>query len=445
MHNLIISQNLKLLDEKLMFDEEKLLFETINGTKYRVLEVSREFEPVCCSRCGCVVYKIKDYSTRKIKTFFNYDYPVIIYYRQRRYKCDCGKTVLENNSLVQKGKNISNYLIMEILKECKRKTSFKEIGLRLNLDTMSIINIFMEHANFERRELTAVICVDEFSANIDDNNPYALIIGDPISKEIIDILPSRHQEKIEEYLSKIPREERLKVKIVNIDMWEAYKKSFEAYCPNAKIAVDAFHYISKATNEFHKLRRVVEEQIDNPKVKSILRSHWKLFGLHEDKISEKKFYSNLLNKYTSNRELVEYCINSDHRLEDAWLILQKIYKFRDKCTVENCREILSEIINELESTGLEQMIAIAKTYRNWFAEICNSFITYGNYNKKTSNAFIEGKNRLCKEIKAIGCGYNNFWIYRARILYISANEQLPFSKMNNKRYLFKKRKRKRVK
>ena len=43
-----------------------------------------------------------------------------------------------------------------------------------------------------------------------------------------------------------------------------------------------------------------------------------------------------------------------------------------------------------------------------------------------SNAFIEGKNRLCKEIKAFSCGFNNFEIYRARILYISSDGNLTF-------------------
>ena len=176
MHNVIISQNLKLLDNKLIFNEEKKMFELIDGVKYRIFEVTREFEPVICPRCGLLVHKTKEYVIRKIKTFFNYDYPVLIYYRQRRLICDCGKTIQENNSLVQKGKNISNYLIMEILKQCKYKISFKQIAEQLKIDSMTVINIFMEHANFERREFTEVLCVDEFSANINENNPYVFII-----------------------------------------------------------------------------------------------------------------------------------------------------------------------------------------------------------------------------------------------------------------------------
>ena len=84
------------------------------------------------------------------------------------------------------------------------------------------------------------------------------------------------------------------------------------------------------------------------------------------------------------------------------------------------------------------MKSIAKTYSNWFEEIFNSFLTYSKKNKKVSNAFIEGKNRLFKEIKAIGCGYKNFWINRARLLYISANKPIAFNSSENKRKKFKK-------
>lgn len=415
----------------------------INDVPTRVFYVSREFEPVVCDNCGCLVTKINSYHTRKVKIFINYDYPVLLYYKQRRLICDCGKTMNENNSIVGYKKGISNYLRLEILKQCKYKHSFTTIARQLNLDTTTVINVFMENANFERREFGEVICVDEFSAYVNEDNPYACIIGDPITKEIIDILPSRHQEYIDRYLGKIPREERIKVKIVNIDMWEAYKTTFSAYCPNAKIAVDPFHWIKKATDNFHKIRREIEEQTNNPKVKSILRSHWKLFSLKEKKLSNKLFYSRVLNKHTCNRELVEYCINSDTRLEDAWILLQRIIKMRDKCDANSVRAELKEIIQELEKTENFHLIGIAKTYRHWFNEICNSFLTFGTCNKKTSNAFIEGKNRLVKEIKAFSCGFNNFAIYRARVLYISSKTPLSFKKGGDERKLYSKEKKRR--
>ena len=81
-------------------------------------------------------------------------------------------------------------------------------------------------------------------------------------------------------------------------------------------------------------------------------------------------------------EKVEYCINSDMRLEKAWIILQRIYKFRDESTAGKASDELIKIIEELEKSEIHEMVTIGKTYRHWFKEICNSFLTYKTYNKK---------------------------------------------------------------
>lgn len=89
----------------------------------------------------------------------------------------------ENNSIVSKGCNVSNYLKLEIIKQCRYKHSFTTVARQLNIDTMTVINTFMDHFTFDRKELSEVICVDEFSANINQENKYACIIGDPIKKK----------------------------------------------------------------------------------------------------------------------------------------------------------------------------------------------------------------------------------------------------------------------
>ena len=102
---------------------------------------------------------------------------------------------------------------------------------------------------------------------------------------------------------------------------------------------------------------------------------------------------------------------------------KRIYKFRDESTAGKASDELIKIIEELEKSEIHEMVTIGKTYRHWFKEICNSFLTYRAYNKKVSNAFIEGENRLCKEIKAFSCGFDNFEIYRVIILYLSSDGQ----------------------
>lgn len=101
MHDNIITHNIKLIDEKLIINNKK--FELIDDTKYIVYYVSREFEPKICDRCGCLVYKTNSYKIRLVKTFINFDYPVLIKYRQRRLICDCGKQCQRIIQLSQKG------------------------------------------------------------------------------------------------------------------------------------------------------------------------------------------------------------------------------------------------------------------------------------------------------------------------------------------------------
>ena len=62
MHNDIITQNIKLIDEKLIINEKK--FEIINGIKYLVFYVSREFEPKICDRYGMMSFKKGDNKKR---------------------------------------------------------------------------------------------------------------------------------------------------------------------------------------------------------------------------------------------------------------------------------------------------------------------------------------------------------------------------------------------
>ena len=89
---------------------------------------------------------------------------------------------------------------------------------------------------------------------------------------------------------------------------------------------------------------MVEEVIENTKVKTILRSDWELFSLKKDRLSEKEYFSKQLNRYISNRWKVEYCINSDNKLETSWPLLQKIYRFRDECNMNNASTELLKII-----------------------------------------------------------------------------------------------------
>ena len=72
--------------------------------------------------------------------------------------------------------------------------------------------------------------------------------------------------------------------------------------------------------------------------------------------------------------------------------------------------MFKEWIENAENTKIPELIDCAKTYRNWFVEITNSF--YVPYN----NGVIEGTNNKIKGLKRMAFGFSNFSNFRTRIL-----------------------------
>ena len=92
-----------------------------------------------------------------------------------------------------KGCYISTQTKNQILSESKQKQSFKDVSKRTNVSQTTVSNEFKKNIHDYRCHLTRIICIDEFKASTIAGK-YALIIGDPESGEILDILPSRSDQ-----------------------------------------------------------------------------------------------------------------------------------------------------------------------------------------------------------------------------------------------------------
>lgn len=74
--------------------------------------------------------------------------------------------------------------------------------------------------------------------------------------------------------------------------------------------------------------------------------------------------------------------------------------------------------------NLPEFDTVIKTYKSWINEIVNSFIFDHIIKSRINNGFIEGKNNFYKVIKRIGFGYNNFDLFRAKVIYVSNNTKI---------------------
>ena len=129
--------------------------------------------------------------------------------------------------------------------------------------------------------------------------------------------------------------------------------------------------------------------------------------------------------FTSYQSVIEYCINNDSELEEAYFLLQELYKIAKLSSYETARKDILEWCDKVSKSefNLIEFKKTALTYKSWINEIVNSFIIDPVTHKKLSNGFIEGKNNFCKVIKRIGFGYSDFDVFRYKIINTNKNNR----------------------
>lgn len=395
-----------------------------------------------CKHCGSISINTNSYHIRTIRYLDIAGFKSIIRYKQRRFICkDCKKTFNEDCSLVEKYSTISNPTKRQLLEECRKKQTYIDISNRVNVSHTTVANTFNEHISDFRNKLTEIICIDEFKASTIAGT-YALILGDPISGKILEIMPSRKQEFIYDYFNKVPKEERLSVKYVVTDLFESYRTIVSNLFWKSIHIADRFHWIRLVVDAFNNLRIRIMNSYKNLG-KDEFKGKYNKYSTYYHVI---KKYAKLLlvNRYSREawffdqtndvyylkknmtlQEIIEYIVNQDADMEEGYTLLQELYKISKISTYENARKNLLEWIDKVNNSNrcIKEFDKVALTYKSWMKEIVNSFIINPDTKTRLTNGFIEGKNNFCKVIKRIGFGYKNFDSFRAKILYTNDQEK----------------------
>lgn len=431
---------LELQDKSLVIDRVI----TDGNTKTFIVSKPRHLSNSCCIHCGSTTIFAHGFYYRTIKFLSIAGFKSIIRYKQRRFKCLlCHKTFNEDSSLVEKGSTISNASKLKILEETTKKQTFTDVAIRYDVTSTTVNNEFIRHIADYRAKLTSTICIDEFKASTIASE-YALIIGDPLSGKILDILPSRRQDYIRYYFQSISDEERLGVLYVVTDLFESYRTICNTLFWKSIHIADRFHWIRQTTEAFNRTRiRIMNSYLTlgkevhkgtynkYTKYANVLKKYHKLLLANryakELWYFDQKITASYIQKEMSFQEIIEYCLNFDSDLEEAYHFLQDLYKKANQSNYENAKTQIIGWCEQVETTNskLPELKQVAMTYRSWINPIVNSFILNPTTQKRMTNGFIEGKNNFCKVIKRIGFGYKNFDTFRARILYANDNER-PF-------------------
>ena len=399
-------------------------------------EIEESDEVIACPACGSVSFYKKGCYERKVKHTSILNMPTIIKFKQRRFECrDCKKTFNAQTNFVQKNCRISNDIKTTIINECRRVQKFEDIGDRLNISASSVEREFDKNVYIDRLEMTRVIAIDEFKANT-EYGKFALAIGDPVSGEIIDILPKKTQEYIQFHLNKLKQDELNTVEYYITDLCESYRTIHRIYFPNATHIADRFHWIKLATKAFNDTRisemkaillkakhaMNIEEKNSLLKMYKIIKSNYKLFIANRYK-KEPAYFDTELSVSLSGKEIVtiqdvlEFVLNSNETIKQAYDLLQSLYKIAALSTYENYNSDIEEWYKDVRTVNNARFKSVMNTYKSWKAEIRNSFIINPITLSRLTNGFMEGKNNYFKVIKRVAFGYKKFDVLRNRIMY----------------------------
>ena len=392
--------------------EERL----IKNKKYKIIEGLLTYIPDHCPCCGCVNDSHNDIikwgyrrnckiKIPKISNCFS----LLILHKQRFFCKNCNNTFIAETSLIDRNKNISNNTELQINLELMMKQSEKDISKRLDVSVSKIdrkLTDISSHTVLRHASLPESMNWDEFKATKDTNGKMAFIITDNENGNIFDIQDSRKSIDLNKYFRRYPKKEREKVKHISTDFYSEYIFLAERLFKNAKISIDRFHIVIQAYNALN-TTRVKLCYKSNPNYNK-LKDYWKLIVKNENDLSDKKEYSKHFKKEISQKEIVQYLINTNKELKATYECYQwLINSLKDK----DFNKFKSIVLHSNENIS-DKMKQALKLYNNNLKYIENSF----KYD--INNGIIEGTNNLIKCLKRIAFGYKKYDHFIARIFLI---------------------------
>lgn len=415
-NNYYILNLLNIKDQNIFINTNNIEERKIKNKNYKIIEGILTYKPKCCPICGVVNESSNDIikwgfrKNCKIKIpKISNCYSLLILHKQRFFCKHCNNTFIAETNLIDRNKNISNNTELQLNLELMQKQSEKDIAKRLDISVSKIdrkLNEISSHKVLRHETLPTSMNWDEFKATKDTKGKMAFIITNNKSGNIFDIKDSRKTYDLEKYFKRYSRKERDKVKHISIDFYSGYISLAEKLFKNADISIDRFHIIIQVYNALNNARIKLCYK-NNPNYKK-LKDCWKLIVKNERDLSDEKKYSKHFKKDISQKEIVQYLINTDKTLEATYERYQGIINSLNDKDFNKFKSIITHG-NKNISDKMKQTL---KLFNKNIKYIENSF----KYD--INNGIIEGTNNLIKCLKRIAFGYRKYDHFIARIFLI---------------------------
>jgi transposase len=354
-----------------------------------------------CPRCNRRTSRVHDYRMQKIHHLKWFERATQLFYKRRRYVCDCGKRFSEKTRIVERYQRTSLEWNGAVSFRAVKGKTFKETAEIYGVSASTIVRRFDLLAQSKMKgiaQLPPVIAIDEYKGDTREGK-YQLIIADGVTRQPLDILPNRYKNTIKQYLQK----HGAGVQVVVMDMSHSFKSAVQKALGRPVIVADRFHFCRYIYWALDGVRRRVQQAFHDYDRKKCKRMKHVLHKAKECLNEDERWH------------LERYLAMSDE-LKAAYELKQSYRTWFQRAKEMGANQIglvkqeLHSFYERVEESGIPEMRKAIRTFRNWQTEILNSFV-YGY-----SNGFLEGINNLTKVLKRNAFGFRSFERFRAKIL-----------------------------
>lgn len=378
-----------------LLELEDLILENISSSDTELhISFSLTRKPHSCPHCGTVTAQVHDYRTSVIKDIPLMGKMTFLHYRKRRYHCPCCKKhFYESFGLLPKHFRITTRLAFYSVHLLRNRYSASSAASLSGLSVSSVFRMLKTIQFPKPAALPKVLSIDEFKGN-SGGQKFQAILTDARDHRLFDILPSRNQTDLMQYLLSFPN--RKDVQYLITDMNQVYRDLAVQFFPNAKIVIDKFHVVRYVTWALENVRKRIQKEMHPSKRKYFKRSR-RLLLIHKEKLNEESLAA------------LEIMLLQSPDLATAYHLKELFYEFMRSKNREEATKRLRFFCLAAQVSQLSEFNACLTMLGNWSKYILNAFEC------PYTNGYTEGTNNAIKVIKRNAFGYRNFDNFRNRI------------------------------
>ena len=377
-----------------------------DGGTHKEIIAHLDYDAPPCPACKGQMAKYDFQKPSKIPYLETAGYKTLIRLKKRRFRCkNCGKMAVAETSLVQKNHQIASAVKQKIAQLLVEKQAMTDIAHRLSISTSTVIRKLKEfkfETNWQR--LPEIMSWDEYSFK---KGKMSFIAQDFNTNEVLAILDGRTQAVIRNHFLRYPRQVRMRVKVMTMDMFSPYYQLTKQLFPHAQIVLDRFHIIQHLSRAMNRVRIQIMNQFDRKSQEyRALKRYWKLIQQDSRKLSHKRFYRPAFRAHLTNQEILHQLLSYSDQLRQHYELYQLLlFHFQEK-QADYFFDLMEEVISDVHPI----FQTVFRTFLKDRHKITNALeLPY-------SNAKLEATNNLIKVIKRNAFGFRSFDNFKKRIL-----------------------------